>query len=308
MKRKSNGFTLIELLAVIVILGIIITIIVTNVVKYIGKAREGAFKDTYSKVLRDVKNKIALKNLGYTTEEVVCSDYSECASLYDVSTNDVNLIVTKVLENYIVNMEGKGSYASISMKKSTCPKNSYCSTNSIFSNISSNGEEKEINIESLLVLNVKNNTPINCSGKACSKYGEKITEIISSTGGYAVTKGENIIIYDKNGNNFSVEKQGDAQKYKNLISLTKSADKKTSNTKGYLKCGDNTAIYVKSDSNNKAIYKDDINYNKNLVNEKYYYAYYNGNNRTYVFYCDDNTKPIVPETNYYINNFDESED
>lgn len=63
MKRKSNGFTLIELLAVIVILGIIITIIVTNVVKYIGKAREGAFKDTYSKVLRDVKNKIALKNL-----------------------------------------------------------------------------------------------------------------------------------------------------------------------------------------------------------------------------------------------------
>lgn len=306
MRRKSNGFTLIELLAVIVILGIIITIIVTNVVKYIGKAREGAFKDTYSKVLRDVKNKIALKNLGDTTEEVECS--SECASLYDVSTNDVNLTVTKVNENYIVNMEGKGSYAGISMEESTCPKNSYCSTNSISSNISSNGEEKETNIGSLLVLNVKNNTPINCSGKACSKYGEEITEIISSTGGYAVTKGENIIIYDKNGDNFSVKEPEDAQKYKNLISLTKSADKKTSNTKGYLKCGDNTAIYVKSDSNNKAIYKDDINYNKNLVNEKYYYAYYNSNNRTYVFYCDDNTKPIVPETNYYINNLDESED
>lgn len=303
MKRKSNGFTLIELLAVIVILGIIITIVVTNVVKYIGKAREGAFKDTYSKVLRDVKNKIALKNLGDTTEKVECSNYSDCASLYDVSTNDVNLIVTKVLENYIVNMKGKGSYAGISMEESTCPKNSYCSTNSISSNISSNGEEKETNIGSLLVLNVKNNTPINCSGKDCNKYGEEITEIISSTGGYAVTKGENIIIYNKNGDNFPVEKQEDAQKYKNLISLTKSADKKPSDVNiGYLKCGDNPATYVKSNT----IYKKDINYNEDLVNKNYYYAYYTDNKKIYVFYCNDNTKPTGKHN--YIINLDGSKD
>ena len=38
MKIKK-GFTLIELLAVIVILGIIITIVVSNVVKYVKQAR-----------------------------------------------------------------------------------------------------------------------------------------------------------------------------------------------------------------------------------------------------------------------------
>lgn len=297
MKRKSNGFTLIELLAVIVILGIIITIIVTNVVKYIGKAREGAFKDTYSKVLRDVKNKIALKNLGDTTEKVECRDYSECASLYDVSTNDVNLIVTKVLENYIVNMEGKGSYASISMKKSTCPKNSYCSTNSIFSNISSNGEEKEINIESLLVLNVKNNTPINCSiDEDCSKYGEKITEIISSTGGYAVTKGENIIIYDKNGDELTTNNQVEAQKYKNLISLTNQVDGTTSNNnlKGTgATCNGETAIYVKTRSDT-----DNINnylYNKSLINNNYKY-YLKDGFQLFIYKCDGEF--IAPTPNY----------
>ena len=287
MKRKSNGFTLIELLAVIVILGIIITIIVTNVVKYIGKAREGAFKDTYSKVLRDVKNKIALKNLGDTTEEVECSNYSDCASLYDVSTNDVNLIVTKVNENYIVNMEGKGSYAGISMEESTCPKNSYCSTNSISSNISSNGEEKETNIGSLLVLNVKNNTPINCRiDEDCSKYGEEITEIISSTGGYAVTQEGEIIIYDKNGDKLTTNNQVEAQKYKNLISLTNQVDGTTSNNnlKGTgATCNGETAIYKKTRSDTDHI--NNYLYNKSLINNSYKY-YLKDGFQLFIYKCD----------------------
>ena len=289
--NKNKGFTLIELLAVIVILGIIITIIVTNVVKYIGKAREGAFKDTYSKVLRDVKNKIALKNLGDTTEKVECS--SECASLYDVSTNDVNLTVTKVNENYIVNMEGKGSYAGISMKESTCPKNSYCSTNSISSNISSNGEEKETNIGSLLVLNVKikNKTPINCKiDEDCSKYGEKITEIISSTGGYAVTQESKIIIYDKNGDKLTTNNQVEAQKYKNLISLTKGADDndKVNNDIPSIRCDDENAYYKKSYKYNNI---DEVYlYNEKLINSKYKYLYYHEEDETkkiqlFIFKC-----------------------
>lgn len=293
MKRKSNGFTLIELLAVIVILGIIITIVVTNVVKYIGKAREGAFKDTYSKVLRDVKNKIALKNLGDTTEEVECSNYSDCASLYDVSTNDVNLIVTKVLENYIVNMEGKGSYAGISMEESTCLKNSYCSTNSISSNISSNGEEKETNIGSLLVLNVKNDTPINCKiDEDCSKYGKEIIEITSSTGGYAVTQESEIIIYDKNGDNFPVEKQEDAQKYKNLIFENyKINNNKLDKKSGiYYTCKDGSnSNYLKD---NQQFYKN-IKFDKALSIDNITYVYNSENDKLFFFYCDDKTEPVI---------------
>ena len=40
MKRNENGFTLIELLAVIVILGIIMVIATTNVLKNINDSKE----------------------------------------------------------------------------------------------------------------------------------------------------------------------------------------------------------------------------------------------------------------------------
>ena len=40
MKRNKNGFTLIELLAVIVILGVIMVIATTNVIKSINNSRE----------------------------------------------------------------------------------------------------------------------------------------------------------------------------------------------------------------------------------------------------------------------------
>ena len=42
MKRNENGFTLIELLAVIVILGIIMVIATTNVLKNINDSKEKA--------------------------------------------------------------------------------------------------------------------------------------------------------------------------------------------------------------------------------------------------------------------------
>lgn len=226
-----------------------------------------------------------------------CSNYSDCTSLYDVSTNDVNLIVTKVNENYIVNMEGKGSYAGISMEESTCPKNSYCSTNSISSNISSNGEEKETNIGSLLVLNVKNKTPINCKiDEDCSKYGKEIIEITSSTGGYAVTKGENIIIYDKNGNILTTTDQAKAQKYKNLISLTEQIDRKTSNNnlKGTgATCNGEIAIYEKTRSDTDHI--NNYLYNKSLINNSYKY-YLKDGFQLFIYKCDGEF--IAPTSKY----------
>lgn len=141
MKKKNKGFTLIELLAVIVILGIILTIVVSNVVKYIGKAREGAFKDTYAKVLKDVSNKIALNDLGGDTEEVECKNPTECAAAYDVPAENIALSVYSMGDDeYGVRMTGKGNYASISLSSTNCTNNAKCEGQSMSSTVNSDGE------------------------------------------------------------------------------------------------------------------------------------------------------------------------
>ncbi len=144
MKKKNKGFTLIELLAVIVILGIILTIVVSNVVKYIGKAREGAFKDTYAKVLKDVSNKIALNDLGGDTEEVECKNPTECAAAYDVPAENITLLVTKLNDDkYSVSMKGIGSYSSIALTSTSKPNNAgLIDEQTISSTIDSDGEVK----------------------------------------------------------------------------------------------------------------------------------------------------------------------
>ena len=140
MKKKNKGFTLIELLAVIVILGIILTIVVSNVVKYIGKAREGAFKDTYAKVLKDVSNKIALNDLG-DTEEVACDTPTDCAAAYDVPAENIALTVQSYGDDeYKVVMTGKGNYASISLNDTNCTNNAKCNAQSMSSTVNSDGE------------------------------------------------------------------------------------------------------------------------------------------------------------------------
>ena len=167
MKKKNKGFTLIELLAVIVILGIILTIVVSNVVKYIGKAREGAFKDTYAKVLKDVSNKIALNDLG-DTEEVACDSPSACAVAYDVPAENISLHVKKMGgsdEKYMVNMTGIGSYAGINLNSTNCPKNAGCNAKtSISSIINTDGDVSKATDEDL-----KNN--LDCdSNEECALY------------------------------------------------------------------------------------------------------------------------------------------
>ena len=144
MKKKNKGFTLIELLAVIVILGIILTIVVSNVVKYIGKAREGAFKDTYAKVLKDVSNKIALNDLGGDTEEVECKNPTECAVAYDVPAENIALLVRKLSDDkYSVSMKGIGSYSSIALTSTSKPNNAgLIDKQTISSTIDSDGEVK----------------------------------------------------------------------------------------------------------------------------------------------------------------------
>ena len=179
MKKKNKGFTLIELLAVIVILGIILTIVVSNVVKYIGKAREGAFKDTYAKVLKDVSNKIALNDLGGDTEGIVCSP-STCASLYDVPKENIQLYVSAVDdEEYMVYMNGIGSYAGINLDATNCPKNAgFISSTSLSSTINTDGDVKPVNTLSEVITKIIPTCSVNNN---CNEYNDIINNTSDNT-------------------------------------------------------------------------------------------------------------------------------
>ena len=75
MKKNKKGFTLIELLAVIIILGIIITIVVSNVVKYINKARKGSYVDAYKVLVKDMQTQLMANEMDNGTASLVtCND------------------------------------------------------------------------------------------------------------------------------------------------------------------------------------------------------------------------------------------
>ena len=71
MKRNENGFTLIELLAVIVILGIIMVIATTNVLKNINDSKE---KAKYMAAKEIVENAEAY----FATKVTIDSDLPKC--------------------------------------------------------------------------------------------------------------------------------------------------------------------------------------------------------------------------------------
>ena len=110
MKRKNNkGFTLIELLAVIVILGAILAIVASNVVKYIGKSRAGAYKDAYSVFVKNMQTQIMASKMDNTVSGLSpCTNAATCASnypdIYDSSNMDV--VITGSSSPYTVTITG----------------------------------------------------------------------------------------------------------------------------------------------------------------------------------------------------------
>ena len=75
MKKNKKGFTLIELLAVIVILGIILTIVVSNVVKYIKQARTGSYVDAYQIMIKDLRTQLLANEMNAGSASLtVCKD------------------------------------------------------------------------------------------------------------------------------------------------------------------------------------------------------------------------------------------
>ena len=75
MKKNKKGFTLIELLAVIVILGIILTIVVSNVVKYINQARTGSYVDACQTILKDLRTELLANEMNAGSASLTtCND------------------------------------------------------------------------------------------------------------------------------------------------------------------------------------------------------------------------------------------
>ena len=77
MERNKNGFTLIELLAVIVILGIIMVIATTNVLKNINDSKEKA-------KYMAAKEIVEISEAYFATKVTIDSDSTKCVSVSDI--------------------------------------------------------------------------------------------------------------------------------------------------------------------------------------------------------------------------------
>ena len=121
MKKNKKGFTLIELLAVIVILGIIITIVVSNVVKYISQAKQGSYKDAVGVFVKNVQTQLLANQVSSDTSTLEnCDDggATTCKSKYDYDSTNMKIKI----ENGSVTITGQNGFASVNMSDTKyCP-------------------------------------------------------------------------------------------------------------------------------------------------------------------------------------------
>ena len=141
--KKKKGFTLVELLAVIVILGIVITVISISVVKTMKKAKNKAFITSYEVILDSVLKSINSKNLNLSDDsDVVCFNTEECSKIYYVSKDNYLMAVVKNDDDsYTVAVTGKGDFENVSFDSTIREDKMICSSNYCVSNIV-NGEIK----------------------------------------------------------------------------------------------------------------------------------------------------------------------
>jgi len=111
MKRNKNGFTLIELLAVIVILGIIMVIATTNVLKNINDSKEKAKYMAAKEIVENAEAYFAINsNATYVTINDL-KDYLE-SDATNPKTGDNDLLTNGTSQKIC-----KGSYSSESQTK-----------------------------------------------------------------------------------------------------------------------------------------------------------------------------------------------
>lgn len=111
MKRNKNGFTLIELLAVIVILGIIMVIATTNVLKNINDSKEKAKYMAAKEIVENAEAYFAINSNATDVTINTLKDYLE-SDATNPKTGDNDLLTNGGTQKIC-----KGSYSSESQTK-----------------------------------------------------------------------------------------------------------------------------------------------------------------------------------------------
>ncbi len=123
MKKNKKGFTLIELLAVIVILGIIITIVVSNVVNYIKQSKQGAFKDAVGVFIKNTQTQVMASDISGDGGMATCTKNAECKGKYQYDTANMDITVSQATgKNYKIEITGIGGFEGLNMTGKYCPK------------------------------------------------------------------------------------------------------------------------------------------------------------------------------------------
>lgn len=130
--KKGKGFTLVELLAVVVILGIVISIVAVNIAKKMKDTKNQAFITSYEIILDSVQKSINSKNLNLSDEsDVICFNTDECSKIHYISKDNYLMAVVKTNDDsYTLAVTGKGDFENVSLgtvknSKMVCSGN-YC--------------------------------------------------------------------------------------------------------------------------------------------------------------------------------------
>lgn len=154
MKKNKKGFTLIELLAVIVILGIIITIVVSNVVKYINQAKEGSFIDAYKVLVKNMQTELMSEGIAGTPSVKQCDDDGTykpsgtsvyCSGIYDYDKANLNVAIDA---SGNVTVKGKGNFKNVKLTTSNCPLAGACIQDASFDKTGKTTNTIKINMDS----------------------------------------------------------------------------------------------------------------------------------------------------------------
>ncbi len=130
--NNKKGFTLVELIVVIVIILILAAVLVPNVMRYIGQARESTFQSEASAYLTELQGYVA-EYYAKNDEDVDESTFSEKLTDFDTVSDDVldiAVLSTSTPETYsaLSAKTASGKSIKVAVDKGAVTKFSYATT------------------------------------------------------------------------------------------------------------------------------------------------------------------------------------